>query len=132
MEPGDFIERRLVKRAPHRPAFVAMSEKILLAEVLDPNQTLLRIVKIDLRRANAVRFEKLRDLDVMPVLFALEIIFYQNERLVGRRAHTIKFSVRSAFLNRRDVYVIDIEPRKARPRLVKQEIGLHNQMSMLR
>src|SRR3984893_1366510 len=108
-----------------------MSEEIFLAEVLDPDQTFLGIVKIDFRRANAVRFEKLRDLDVMPVFLTLEIIFYQDERLIRRRAHAVKFSVRPTFLNRRDVYVVDIEMRNACPRLAKQEIGLHDQMSML-
>src|ERR1700738_4962331 len=126
MEPGDFIERRFVERAPDRPAFVAMTKKVFLAQVFDPDQTLSRIVKINLRRAKAVGFEKLRDLDVMPVLFALEIIFYQDERLVRRRADAIKLPVRSAFLDRGDIDVIDIELRNARSRLAKQEIGLHD------
>ena len=54
-----FIERGFVKGAPNEPGFVAVAEKIVLAQVLDPDQSFRRIVKINLRRANAVLGQKL-------------------------------------------------------------------------
>jgi hypothetical protein len=42
---------------------------------------------------NAVGLEKLRDLDIVTVLFPLEIVLYQNERLLGRATDPVEFSV---------------------------------------
>src|SRR5205823_14243896 len=74
---------------------------------------------------NAVRLQKLRDLDVVAVLFALEIVFYQDKRLLGRATAAIKFPVGAAFFDRSNHYFIDIESRKVSPRLPKKELGSH-------
>ena len=75
---------------------------------------------------NAVRLQKLRDLDVVAVLFALEIVFYQDKRLLGRATDAIKFPVGPAFFDRSNLYFIDIESRKVSPRLPKKELGSHD------
>src|SRR5437016_2706528 len=80
---------------------------------------------IDPRSMNAVRLEKLRDLDVVPVLFALEIIFYQDERLFRGTTDAVKFPVRSALFDRQNFYFIDIESRKVPPRLAEKDLGSH-------
>src|SRR5204862_6065706 len=72
---------------------------------------------------NAVRLQKLRDLDVVAVLFALEIVFYQDKRLLGRATDAIKFPVGPAFFDRSNLYFIDIESRKVPPRLPEKEVG---------
>jgi len=125
MQPGDFIQRRFVKCAAHQPAFAAVTEKVALAQILDPDQSLVRIVIINLRRVNPVGIEKFCDRDVVPVFFALQIVFHEDERLRRRAIHSIKFSVRAAFLDWRDFYLIDIETRKMHSRLAKKEIGSH-------
>ena len=83
MKLANFVERRFIKRAANEPRFVPITEQIALAEVLQPDQTFLDIVIINSGRMNPVRLQKLRDLDVMAVFFALEIVFYQNDRLLG-------------------------------------------------
>ena len=70
-----------------------MSEQIVFAEVLQPDQTFVRIMIINSRGANFVRFQELRDLDVVTILFALEIVFHQNQRLLRRATNPIEFSV---------------------------------------
>src|SRR5262245_36443856 len=80
MELAHFVEGRIVKSAANEPRFIAIAEKVALAQILDPDQTFLSIMIINPRRVNAVRLQKLRDLDVMTVIFALEIIFNENER----------------------------------------------------
>src|SRR5437762_13450171 len=81
---------------------------------------------------NVVGLEKLRDLDVVTVLFAFEIVFHQNERLFGRAANPVKFPVRTTLLDRRNFYFIDIESRKVSSRLAKKDFCFHYQMSMFR
>src|SRR2546423_2041103 len=76
-------------------------------------------------RANPMLLQKLGDLDVMTVLLALEIVFYQNERLLRRAANAIKFSVGAALFDWGDVYFIDIESRKMKPRLAKKDFSPH-------
>src|SRR6266550_2986773 len=75
---------------------------------------------------NAVRLQKLRDLDVVAVLFALKIVFYQDKRLLGRATDAIKFPVGPAFFDRSNLYFIDIESRKVSLRLPKKELGSHD------
>src|SRR5947208_15501362 len=100
MELGRFIEGRLIKGAAHQPRLVAVAEEIALAQVLDPDQSLFRIVKVNLWRANVILLEELRDLDVMPVLFAIEGVLNEDERLLGRTAHALKLAIRAAFFDR--------------------------------
>ena len=69
--------------------------------------------------------KKLRDLDVVPIFFALEVVFDQDERLFRRTTHPIKFPVRAAFFDRRDFYFVDIETREVHPRSAKEQIGSH-------
>jgi hypothetical protein len=72
-----------------------------------------------------MRLEKLRDLDVMPVFFAFQIVFHQDKRLLARAADTVKFPIRAAFLDQGDFYFSDIEAWKTHSRLAKQQIGFH-------
>jgi hypothetical protein len=72
-----------------------------------------------------VGIEKFCDRNVVPVFFAFQIVFHEDERLLRRAIHSIKFSVRAAFLDWRDFYLIDIETRKMHSRLAKKEIGSH-------
>src|ERR1043166_5887658 len=125
MQFGDLIQRRLVEGAAHQPAFASVTEKVALAQIFNPDQSLVRIVIINFWRANSVGGEKLRDLDVVPVFFTLQIVFHEDERLFRRAIHSIKFSVGAAFLDWRDFYLIVIEPREMHSRLAKQEIGFH-------
>ena len=69
-------------------------------------------MKINLRGANFVRRQKLRDLDVMPVLFPLQIVLNQNDRLLRRTTDPVKFSVGAALLDRSDPDLRFFEPRK--------------------
>src|SRR5436190_3515641 len=93
MKRRDLIERRFVERTTDEPAFVAMTVEIALAQIFDPDETFRWIVKINLRHPNAVRVEKVRDLHVMPVFFALQIVFHQDERLIWRATDPVKFAV---------------------------------------
>src|SRR6266480_5831110 len=98
-----------------------MTPEIGLAQVFDPDQAFRWIVKINFRRANFVRGQEFRDLDVMAVLFPLEIVLNQNDRLLRRTTDPIKLPVRSAFLDRRDLDVHFFETREMDPRLAEKK-----------
>src|SRR5437899_5066379 len=86
-------------------------------------------MKINLRHANAVLPEKLRDLDVMPVFFALQIIFHQDQSgscRIRTAMDPIKFPVRTSFFDRPDFYLIDIQTRKMHSRLSKKQRRSHS------
>jgi hypothetical protein len=68
----------------------------------------------------------LRDLDVMPVFFALQIVFNQDQRLMRRTMDSIKLPVRASFFDRPDFYVIDIQTREMHSRLSKKHRGSHS------
>src|SRR6266581_6839209 len=78
MERGNLIERRFVKRAAHQPALRAIAEKIALAQVLNPDQTFCRVVKINFRHSNSACVKKSGDLDVVLIFFPLQIVLNQN------------------------------------------------------
>ena len=82
MQLHDLIQRRFVERAAHQPAFLAITAKVALPKIFQPDQTFLSIVKINLGHPNSVLGEKVRDRYVMAIFFPLPIVFYQNERLV--------------------------------------------------
>ena len=126
MKCRDLIERRFVERAADKPTFVAITVEIALAQIFDPDETFRRIMKINPRYANVVRIEKVGDLDVMPVFFALQIVFHQDERLIWRAMDAIKPPIRSALVNRRDLYFRDIETREMHPGSSNEQIGSHN------
>src|SRR5436190_9137958 len=115
MECRDLIERRFVKRTADQPAFMTITVEIAFAQIFDPDETFRWIVKINLRHPNVVGIEEVRDLDIMPVFFARQIVFHQDERLVRRAMNPIKFAIRSAPVNRGDLYFRDIETRKMHP-----------------
>jgi hypothetical protein len=82
-----------------------------------------------------VRIEKSGNLELMPIFFALQIVLNQDERLFRRATDSIKFSVRSSLVDRRDFYLGDIQTREMHPRLSKKKVGSHylvSWMSMLR
>ncbi|PYJ68675.1 MAG: hypothetical protein DME76_11570 [Verrucomicrobia bacterium] len=82
VQRGDLIQRRFVKHAAHQPAFLPITVEVALAQVFEPDQAFVRIVKINLRHANSVLPEKVRDGHVMPVFFPLQIVFDQDQRLL--------------------------------------------------
>jgi hypothetical protein len=73
-----------------------------------------------------VLVEKFGNLDVMPVFFALQIVFDHDQRLVRGAANSIKFPVRSSFFDWPDFYLIDIQTREMHPRLPEKKVGSHN------
>ena len=81
---------------------------------------------INLRCADAVLGKELRNLDVMPVLLALEVVFHQDQRLLRRAANPIKSPVRAAFLDRQDLYILEINARKVQTRAAQKKIGGHS------
>jgi len=84
-------------------------------------------MKINFWHPNSMGIEKLRDLDVMPVFFALKIVFHENESLLRRALDSIKFPVRSTLIDRRDLYLIDVQTREMHARLAKKKIiGSHD------
>ncbi len=80
---------------------------------------------IDFRNADAMGHEKLRDLDVVPIFFALKAVFDQNDRLLRRTTYAIKFPIRAAFFDRRDFHFVAIETREVHPRSAKEQISSH-------
>src|SRR5690349_12385659 len=70
--------------------------------------------------------KKLSDLDVVPVLFPLQVVLNQNQLLVRGAVDSIELSVRSSFFNPINFYVVDTEPRKMHSRSSKQQRGCHN------
>src|SRR5436190_22484530 len=126
MKGRDLIERRFVKRTTDEPAFVTITVEIAFAQIFDPDKTFRWIVKINLRHPNVVGIEEVRDLDIMPIFFARQIVFHQDERLVRRAMNPIKFAIRSAPVNRGDLYFRDIETRKMHPGWSNEQIGSDN------
>ena len=80
---------------------------------------------INARRADLVRLQELRDLYVVTVFLAIAVVLNQDQRLFGRAANPVKFSVGATFFDRRNFYFVDIEPRKMQAGLAKQEVGSH-------
>ena len=74
---------------------------------------------------NPVLFQKLRDLDVMPVFFAIPIVLNQDQRLFGGAADPVELAVRSAFLDWRNFDFVDVEPRKMEAGLAEKQVGSH-------
>ena len=103
--------------------------EVALAQVFDPDEAFGRIVKINLRHADSVAVEKLCDLDVMPVFFALQIVPNQDQSgscRICTAMDSIKFPVRTSFFDRPDFYLIDIQTRKMHSRLSKKQRGSHS------
>ena len=69
--------------------------------------------------------EKLCDLDVMPVFFAFQIVFNEDQPLIRRTMDSIKFAVRASFFNWPDSYMIDIQARKMYSRSPEKQCGSH-------
>src|SRR5438552_18380275 len=61
----------------------------------------------------------------MPVFFALQIVFNEDQRLIRRTSDSIKFPVRASFFNWPDFYVIDIQTRKMHSRSSEKQRGSH-------
>src|ERR1700730_1399870 len=125
MEPCALFQSRLIHRPPEKPVLTAMAEKIVLAQILDPDEAFLGIMIIDFGGANIVRFQKSRDLDVMTVLFPFEVVLHQDELLLRGVVNPVKLSPRSASLDRRDLYRVDIKSRKMDPGLMEKAFGFH-------
>src|SRR5437762_4758469 len=61
----------------------------------------------------------------MPVFFALQIVFNEDQRLIRRTLDSIKLAVRASFFNWPDFYVIDIQTRKMHSRSSEKQRGSH-------
>src|SRR2546430_13721422 len=72
MQGRDLIQSRFVKSPANEPTLVTIAVEILLPQIFDPDKSFHRIVKINFRYSNSVGVEKLRDVDVVPVFFAVE------------------------------------------------------------
>ena len=72
----DLIQGRFVKRAAHQPAFTAIAVEIALAEVFQPDQTFVRVVKVNFRHPNSVLGKKIRDFHILTIFFPFTIVFY--------------------------------------------------------
>ena len=79
--------------------------EILLTQIFDPDEAFRFIVKINFRDPDSVDVEKFRDLDVMAVFVALQIVLNQDERLIRRATNPIKFSIGPAFFDRVNFYI---------------------------
>src|SRR5438067_8585050 len=102
---------------------MAVTPKVGRAEIFDPDQAFRSIVKINLRSANFVRGQELGDLDVMPVLFVLEIVFIVDDRLFRRTTNAIEFLVGVALLDRRDPDLLVFKPGKMNSSLPEEQLG---------
>src|SRR3954454_12910216 len=122
----DLVEGRFVEGSAHQPGFVAVTAEVALAKIFQPDQTFSSVVKINFRHTNSMFAEEICDRHVMTIFFPLQIVFYQNERLLRRTTDPIKFAIRSAFLNWCDFYLADIQQRKMLPRASNKQVGSHN------
>ena len=86
-------------------------------------------MKINFRSSNTAGRKKFSDADIVPVFFALEIIFDQDERLVSRTSDAIKSPIRAAFFNRADLDSARAKCRQPKSCLAKEQIGLHLKLS---
>jgi hypothetical protein len=125
MQSRDLIESRFVKGPANQPALVPIAVEIALPQILDPDKAFRWIMKIDFRNPNSMGVEKLRDLDVVPVFFALQIVFNQDQLLVRGAIDSIKFSVRASFFDWLDCDLIDIQTRKMHSRLSEKQRRFH-------
>src|SRR4029077_13297046 len=125
MKLQNFVDRRFVERAANGPALDAIAVEIALAQIFDPDEAFRRIVKINFRGPNAVGVEEFRDLDVVPIFFALQIVFNKNQSLVRIAMDSIKFAVRASLFNWPDFYLIDVQPRKMHSRLSEKQRRSH-------
>src|SRR6266699_2629499 len=89
----DLVEGRFVERAAHQPAFVAITVEVALAKIFQPDQTFVSVVKVNLRHTNSMLGQKVRDGYVVTIFFPLQIVFYQNERLLRGATDPIEFAV---------------------------------------
>src|SRR5438094_10553017 len=102
MELRDLIQSRSIKCAAHQPGILAETEKIALAQVLDPNQSFFDVMKVDFRHGNSILRQKFSDAHVMAVFGTLETVFHQNERLLRRATNAVEPAIGPPLLDRRD------------------------------
>ena len=93
MKRRDLIKGRFVESPAHQPTFVAITVKVALAKVFQPDQTFISVVKVNLRHANSVLGKKVRDGGIVAIFFPLQIVFHQNERLLCRATDPIEFAI---------------------------------------
>src|SRR4051812_47618630 len=104
---------------------MSVAEQVFLAQILDPDQPFVGIMKINFRCANTVSVEELRDSYVMTVLFSLEVVLNQDQLLFGCVVDPVKFPARAALFDRSDLHRVDVDPRKMDPSLAKKGLGFH-------
>src|SRR5438132_14008482 len=80
-------------------------------------------MKINFRSSNTAGRKKFSDPDIVPVFFALEIIFDQDERLVSRTSDAIKSPIRAASFNRADLDSARAKCQQPKSCLAMAQIG---------
>ena len=69
--------------------------------------------------------EKLRDLDVMPVFFALKIVSNKNQPSIRSAMDSIKFPIRASFFDWGDFYLVEIQTREMHSRSSEKQRRSH-------
>src|SRR5438477_11440143 len=82
-------------------------------------------MKIYFRRGNSVFCQKFGDAHVVAVFRALEIVFYQNERLLRHATNTVKPAIGTALLNPRDLGLSLAETGLSTARVAKKQFLFH-------
>src|SRR5437667_12150416 len=125
MQSRDLIQSRFVKSPANEPTLLTIAVAISFPQIFDPDKSFHRIVKINLRCSDSVRVETLRDVYVMPVFFAVEIVLNKDQLLIRGAIDSIKFSVRASLFDWLDCYLIDIQTRKMHSGLSEKQRRSH-------
>src|SRR6266700_2990543 len=86
-------------------------------------------MKIYFRRGNSVLCQKFGDAHVVAVFRALEIVFYQNERLLRHATNTVEPAIGTTLFNRRDLDLSLAEAGQTPARLAKKQLRFHQRQS---
>ena len=102
MELGGFTECDLVKWPPPIPGCPTPRPKVLVPEILHPDQTFRSVMEINGRDMDTRCGEKACDFDVMPVLLFLARILHQNDWTLLTGANAIEFAAGTSLFQRSD------------------------------
>src|SRR6266545_3016193 len=97
--------------------------EVLRTQVLDPDEAFRFIVIINFGDPDSVDVEKFRNLDVMPIFVALQIVLNQDQRLARRATNPIKFSIGPAFFDWANFYIGYVQQRKMHPCSAEKKFG---------
>jgi hypothetical protein len=74
--------------------------KVLLTEVLHPDQPLFRVMMVDPGGIHSYTAEKIRNSHKSLILGFIAVVFYQNQRLITVESHPIVPPVGSSLFER--------------------------------